>query len=1018
MKDKKREKVFLPIFLLIIGLVLIVFPLILPAQQGGEVQIASSSAIVNEYTYENCRIVYTGGEYKKICSQYIGGINQFRDYDGQYKNLTDITNLTIDNGFLVYRWREVNDTTITKWGPNPIGDNVSWEVFTQGYTNQSITLDLFAIHQTFGVLRLSQFASFGGSRVNTILRLLNRWKFGDNISIPQSQANKILAVGYIIVNSTKPVTYSNDSLSMFFGNMKIDFSDIVTTSGGTINVTILNSSVVLISNMTGTTFGKTLLPLDPTVQNIALEDVYTDALVAPLGELGYQAFMKFNLSGLPPNKAVTINYVAVVLNATVITGVGATQRAYNCSGEWTELSSFATVTALLCSNTENSTSVTTTGLKYWNVTNAVMGMYESGAANITIRLNSSFTTNADILTNGNTLRIGLDDFGGGGNAAFATVHSSEATQGQPTTPFMNITYTQTIWPPIPEILSPPNLTYTSKNSFIVNISVAENTSLIEFTYNFNNTNFTFLNESVVGFYNLDDNNLTGENVTTGRIIDYSSFANHGTIQDSGGITIGALPNLTGKYHGAIEFNTTQAINLGNSNSLKSINSTFTLAVWVRPHNITSQCAGNTCGIVGSYPNGPMITGFNGNFRFYLCSGGNQIGTGAIANEQWYHVVGVYNGSSGNMTLYVNGTQAAIRGNSVSCQINGNMWIGKNNLATSFINATIDEVRIYNASLTAQEVYQLYISNLQKYNNTAWNFYANQSYNLSQGLFNNTNYTLIAHTRETNGLMNSTGTYLITTADRINPLLEVYELPNATELIGNPFITKTFIFYPSDTGLANATINLNSVYYYNYTLTNGTNNTFTIQLSAIDAPYQWNITLTDFEGNKNTSGARWVYVSLPEATSAGPGSGSPAPGEVLKYIIIKSPQEWQLNKITMIELYFLSNINQTIDSQGVNISISPELAYLSFGRANRGYYQAVYLVNKTDLIGDYIFKVSTNEGISATMNFSIVEKLSAPLQNVRSNREVEINSILVIAIASILAILLIAIIALGIGKRGG
>ena len=56
-------------------------------------------------------------------------------------------------------------------------------------------------------------------------------------------------------------------------------------------------------------------------------------------------------------------------------------------------------------------------------------------------------------------------------------------------------------------------------------------------------------------------------------------------------------------------------------------------------------------------------------------------------------------------------------------------IGVNRLTSpnNYFNGSIDEVRIWNRSLTASEVYQQYVSNLAKYNSTDWTLYINQSH---------------------------------------------------------------------------------------------------------------------------------------------------------------------------------------------------------------------------------------------------------------------------------------------------
>jgi hypothetical protein len=46
----------------------------------------------------------------------------------------------------------------------------------------------------------------------------------------------------------------------------------------------------------------------------------------------------------------------------------------------------------------------------------------------------------------------------------------------------------------------------------------------------------------------------------------------------------------------------------------------------------------------------------------------------------------------------------------------------------YFNGSIDEVRIWNRSLSADEIYEQYVSNLKKIDSSQWNVYINQSKN--------------------------------------------------------------------------------------------------------------------------------------------------------------------------------------------------------------------------------------------------------------------------------------------------
>ena len=153
------------------------------------------------------------------------------------------------------------------------------------------------------------------------------------------------------------------------------------------------------------------LLIDPVVGAAATEDVYTDYSLIPT-TLDHVAYIKFPITGIPAGS--TLNTAFLVLQATAIDTGGAVLRSYNCSTEWTEASTYATVAGLPCSTTGNSTNVSVTGFYFWNVSEAVRDAFAAGKRNLTIKVNSTFDSTTDVLTDSNTiLRAGRVGVGGG-----------------------------------------------------------------------------------------------------------------------------------------------------------------------------------------------------------------------------------------------------------------------------------------------------------------------------------------------------------------------------------------------------------------------------------------------------------------------------------------------------------------------------------------------------------------------------------------------------------------------------
>jgi len=86
-------------------------------------------------------------------------------------------------------------------------------------------------------------------------------------------------------------------------------------------------------------------------------------------------------------------------------------------------------------------------------------------------------------------------------------------------------------------------------------------------------------------------------------------------------------------------------------------------------------------------------------------------------------------------------------------------VGARGDLTQFWNGSIDEVRMWNRSLTATEITQEYFSNLNKYDQDKWALFVNQSQNATDGLVDS-NYSYYSHVRNNDGRSNVTETWFI------------------------------------------------------------------------------------------------------------------------------------------------------------------------------------------------------------------------------------------------------------------
>ena len=139
-------------------------------------------------------------------------------------------------------------------------------------------------------------------------------------------------------------------------------------------------------------------------------------------------------------------------------------------------------------------------------------------------------------------------------------------------------------------------------------------------------------------------------------------------------------------------------------------SAYTLSAWVKPDLLTTQNI-----IVRTDSRGPLSSWSHQlrinsrKLEHYLYDGNwrNVSGKTSLQPGQWYHVVGTAQ-NNGAMKLYVNGQEEGTSINVGTLWSGGNRYlVGSNSNGFVYFNGLIDEVRIYNRVLTADDVKALY-----------------------------------------------------------------------------------------------------------------------------------------------------------------------------------------------------------------------------------------------------------------------------------------------------------------------
>jgi len=172
------------------------------------------------------------------------------------------------------------------------------------------------------------------------------------------------------------------------------------------------------------------------------------------------------------------------------------------------------------------------------------------------------------------------------------------------------------------------------------------------------------------------------------------------------VTLTNGPTFNAANGGYFEFDGTDDRAYSTDNSF-DITGNVTINSWIRNNGTGST--------LGNYMSNSQNSGYrmrrNGasGSQLWLYASGNAVSGGAIYDDIWYMVTGVF--SSTGLRAYINGVLVASNTTTYSSSFGGDFFIGSYSGSTEIFGGDIASAQIYSSALTASEILQNY--NAQK-----------------------------------------------------------------------------------------------------------------------------------------------------------------------------------------------------------------------------------------------------------------------------------------------------------------
>ncbi len=233
--------------------------------------------------------------------------------------------------------------------------------------------------------------------------------------------------------------------------------------------------------------------------------------------------------------------------------------------------------------------------------------------------------------------------------------------------------------------------FAKTNTQVIADSNSQSNKPVSATLGSGIANQTTLTNNLLGYWKMDEN--TGSSIT-----DLSANGITGTLVNT--------PTWTsGKYGPGLSFAaaSSEYVNLALPAPIAS--QAFTISAWINPSSLAAERA-----IYGSSSNN-FLFNVNTTGTLILCNDNGGVcsntassSTGVITTNSWQHVVVTHNGS-GTYAFFVNGRNVTSDATGDFASNNSNMYIGRSN--SFYFEGSIDEVKVYNRTLSNKEVDSLF-----------------------------------------------------------------------------------------------------------------------------------------------------------------------------------------------------------------------------------------------------------------------------------------------------------------------